>query len=882
MASHIVGGEFEIIHQTGYTYRVNLILYFDLKNGNPQANDPSVMARIFRKRDNAFMMDVFLPRVSQTPVDYTQPECSNGEVVTDKIVYTTTINLPPTQFNDPEGYYISWERCCRNYSITNIKSKDPAVSSDFAGQTFYLEFPPVVKNGEQFINSTPRLFPPLNDYGCPRKPYYVDFAGTDDDGDSLVYSLVTPLNTKSADAIPPGGPRPSPYPNVQWQSPFGPANVMGGMPDLKISEDGFITVTPQFQGLYVFAVKCEEFRGGEKIGEVRRDFQMLVVDVCPQAEPPQILGKKLTDANFSHDNTMSVSYANTVSDEDRCIQVQVSDPDASKQDDNFIEKVKIRAIPLNFKKKDVTGVLPDVTNATLVNGSTVTFDVCFPDCPFIDGPYQIGIVAYDDACSLPLSDTLKVTVNVEPPDNNNPYFITPDVTAAIQEGSGTHTWDIKARDGDNNPLILGVIPVGFQLEDAGMTFTIVQQEDGLVDATLEWDPLCNVYDFTQQTDFQIQVIVEDQDYCNFSHPALMTLNLHINLPSNADPIIYSEDLSPDKQARRIDGITKKVFETLTFTVVGEDLDNDFLVLDVQGKGFNISNYTMTFPQATGNGQVESTFSWTIGCADNLNLATKDEFELQFIVIDNQNYCRFFKADTLDVVIKIEPPDNLKPELLITSLNQQHALTDGTMTAHIGEQINLGLFGSDGDTQPDQDFIRIELIEATGDTQPEGYVFAPGEGIGTAQTTFSWNPECSIFSNGDYENNYSFVFRIFDNRCYNAMGDTIQVDMVISDVDEGGEEFIPPNFISPDGNGVNEFFAMVKYVEETGEFIDILPSDNCQGHFESIRIYNRWGRQVFESQQRDFRWIPHNEASGVYYYLLRFSNKEYRGSVTIRF
>ena len=54
-------------------------------------------------------------------------------------------------------------------------------------------FPRSLKTDNHFINSSPRLFPPLNDYACPRKPYYVDFAGVDDDGDSLVYSLVTPL-----------------------------------------------------------------------------------------------------------------------------------------------------------------------------------------------------------------------------------------------------------------------------------------------------------------------------------------------------------------------------------------------------------------------------------------------------------------------------------------------------------------------------------------------------------------------------------------------------------------------------------------------------------------------------------------------------------------
>jgi len=180
-ASHIVGGEFEILHVSGNTYRINLILYFDELNGLVGARDPDVRARIFRKRDNLVIQDeVFLPLISQTPVSYTQPECSRGELVTTKLVYSSTFNLPDNVYNDPEGYYIAWERCCRNYTITNVQSNDP-LFGQYAGQTFYLEFPPVVKNGQPFINSTPRLFPPLNDFACPNRLYYVDFAGVDDD-----------------------------------------------------------------------------------------------------------------------------------------------------------------------------------------------------------------------------------------------------------------------------------------------------------------------------------------------------------------------------------------------------------------------------------------------------------------------------------------------------------------------------------------------------------------------------------------------------------------------------------------------------------------------------------------------------------------------------
>ena len=412
MASHIVGGEFEVIHISGNSYRINLILYFDKLNGSPGARDNNIVAAIYRKRDNQFMQNVSFDNPSETNVSYTQPECSRGEIVTSRLVYSTQLVLSDNRYNDPQGYYIIWERCCRNYAITNIYSENPDVSSRAAGQTFYLEFPPVVKNGQPFYNSSPRLFPPLNDYACPRKPYYVDFAGVDDDGDSLVYSLVTPLTTHSIVALPPL--QPAPYPLVTWRNPFSLENVLNGDPDLAISTDGFLTATPSQQGLYVFAVKCDEYREGVKIGEVRRDFQMLVVDVCPRAEAPQILGKKLADGTFGFDEDMQVTFGSAVADSLRCIEVEVSDPDASKQDDNFTENVKIKAVALGFRE-NVNEILPEITDATLVNGSKIKFKVCFEKCPYKPGPFVVGIIAYDDACSLPLSDTLRVTVNITPP-----------------------------------------------------------------------------------------------------------------------------------------------------------------------------------------------------------------------------------------------------------------------------------------------------------------------------------------------------------------------------------------------------------------------------------------------------------------------------------
>ena len=128
-------------------------MYFDAANGNPGAIDYSLTVSIFSKRTNIRIMDVVLQRINISRVEYFQPDCSTGEVVTDRIFYTKDFILDPEIFNDAMGYYIVWQRCCRNYSIPNINSEPPEGRT--AGQTFYLEIPPVVdEDGNPFINSS--------------------------------------------------------------------------------------------------------------------------------------------------------------------------------------------------------------------------------------------------------------------------------------------------------------------------------------------------------------------------------------------------------------------------------------------------------------------------------------------------------------------------------------------------------------------------------------------------------------------------------------------------------------------------------------------------------------------------------------------------------
>ncbi len=881
MASHIVGGEFELIHLTGNKYRVNLILYFDDINGNPGAQDPSVTARIYRKRDNMVMQDVFMPLMQTTNVSYTQPECTIGQLKTRKLVYTTEITLSGDKYSDPAGYYIVWERCCRNYQITNIYSENTqAGGTKYAGQTFYLEFPPVVKNGVPFYNSSPRLFPPLSDYACPRRFYYVDFAGVDDDGDSLVYSLVSPLNTKNAEAIPASGPRPQPYPSVTFRPGFSMEGIVGGEPDLAITREGLLTVTPSAQGLFVFAVRCEEFRNEVKIGEVRRDFQMLVLDACPVAEPPVITGKKLSDVTTFRDK-MNITFSNQVTDSDRCIQVTVSDPDASKIEDNFTEKVKLRVVTFGFKK-DMSTILPAVSEATLTQGSTKTFDICFDECPPNEsGIFQVGIIAMDDACSLPLSDTLRLTVNVQPPTNVKPKFELPlaEVTTDNLTEGDKEIYRIKAVDGNNDQMIISIIPEGFNMGNVGMNVNQIENRKGLYEADLVWDTRCDVYDFREKTNFQLRFLVQDEDACAYSGSDTVSFNLSVKLPGNADPVI-STDLQPDQIVNGVYMLERKLFGKLDFNVTGADFtDNDLLVLTGRGVGFDMNAVAATFPSKTGNTTITSPFDWNLIC-EKINLTSKSEFDFQFVVKDDANKCRLYKADTLNVKLKVLPPDNEKPTLAVVNMNPDLDFENNFQEVVLGQQISLALTATDPNLAP-MDLVRIDLIDAKGDNEPEGYVFASATGTGSVQTTFSWLPDCSIFRNGDYENNYTFKFRALDSRCNTSKADTLTVDFRISDIVNDLDAFIPPNFISANGDGYNEYFAMLRENTETGELENILPFDNCEGRFVSISIYNRWGNEVFSSNNRDFQWRPVNQAAGVYFYTLVFSNREYKGSITVR-
>jgi len=881
-ASHIVGGEFELLHLSDFQYRLNMLLYFDEINGNPGAKDPTVTVHIWRKSDNSLMRSVTLQMSEDSFVPYSNSDCDDGQLVTSRLVYTTVLTLSGDTYDDPDGYYVSWERCCRNYNITNIRSDDPGLGSGIAaGQTFYLEFPPVMRNGVQFVNSTPKLFPPLRDYGCVDKFYFVDFGGVDDDGDSLAYSLVTPYSTIEPSAIP-ANPNPQPYPDVVWEDGFGINNIMDGIPDLAISTDGLLTVTPKSKGLYVFAVKCEEFREGEKIGEMRRDFQMLVVGNCINSSP-EIRAREVGESDFYDEGNV---LAFSSGDDDKCIEILVTDQPVGG---DLEENVTVRAIPINFDAELEDIEINFDENVPLTSElDTARFTVCFPDCPYTrNGIYKIGIIGYDDACPQPALDTVEVTLNVPPPPNENAYYANSKgaskfskITRVVEESAGgSLTIPINAFDDDNDELTLSIEPLGFNLEPVGMSFTDPVFSAGEVHTTFSWNFDCNAEDLDLSSGrdvssgnlirkaFDILLTAEDLDFCEWEDPQTLLMTMIIEFPNQTKPRVYRQGQpSVDELS-----ITHMVDNTLVIPIKADDADGDQVLLQGFGTDFTFGQLGASFENKQGGGVPGVISDFVLPADCQFDLSEINSFNAIFIVED-QDACQLTNLDTLSLQVNLVPPINTDLQLQFESLNELE-LENDTLSLTIGESIESQFSAVDFEN----DSLSLILNEVLPDVN--GYEFNDVFTRGQVVAPFDWVPDCSTLK-GESKVHYNFQFILSDNNCYSPKGDTVQFVVEINDIKVGQTDIKLPNFFSPDEfDDVNEFFGPYRQKSaESDELVNVLPIDNCAGQFQGVSVYNRWGRTVFESTSRDFKWFGESEPPGVYFYHVKYTNKDYKGWV----
>lgn len=619
-ATHIVGGEIElevVKGQANATHRVSLNLYFDAINGNPQAEDLNIVLSFFRKRDNALMGEASLPRVSNSLIPYTSPACARGDLQTRLIRYSTLIVMDPDAFNDPQGYYIVWERCCRNNTITNIQ--DPGG----AGSVFYLEFPAQRRNGQLFENNSPKFQPIRADYICVNQPFSFDFGGTDADSDSLSYELAVPLNGFSSRAVPnPRAVGSSNYPVVRWGAGYGLSNVIPGNIPLRINpRTGMLTVNANQLGLYVFSVLVKEYRNKVKIGELRRDFQLKVID-CQLNDPPKVSLREAGKTSFYVEGqTIRIQES-----QNRCLNLLITDLNPN-------QRVSLNIRSNAFKTSEVS-ITP--RSAILRNNSdTLRAQLCFGNCVESIAGKEIlfDVIATDDGCPLPKYDTLPVRVIIDPRPNARPTTATdlPNGQATIQIGS-TIRFNAISNDSDSDSLRLEARGRGFSLATTNMSFTPASGK-GNIRQPFSWTPTCSDVGKNFVLDF-----ITSENRCGIIRRDSVPVRLSVQPRPSQQPTV-----STSLTSTSIDLIVGN--GSIKFDVLAQDPDNDPIQLYAVGRGFDLSKYGIVFPNKSGIGRIVAPFEWTPDCGV---LGGKFDQNLTIDFITEDNSCSPMRFDTVSV------------------------------------------------------------------------------------------------------------------------------------------------------------------------------------------------------------------------------------------
>ncbi|OUJ74517.1 gliding motility-associated C-terminal domain-containing protein [Hymenobacter crusticola] len=596
-ATHIVGGELDLQYKSGSTYTLTLNLYFDAVNGSAGALDNELTASVFEKTTNKRMFNVSLPLVNNSFVSYTNPACTRNDLSTRRLVYTRDVQLPAATYINPTGYYVAVERCCRNNVIGNIANPGGA------GQTFYLEFPAVVRNGKAFVNSTPRIFPPLSDYACRGELFYYNFGGQDVDGDSLVYELVTPLNGHSSSGnSKPSQAEPVPYDPITWLSGRSEQNQIPGTPTLSIGRTtGRLEVRPTQLGLFVFGIKCSEYRNKEKIGEVRRDFQLKVIPCSTNADPTvQVIMPNTRNTYQPGRDTLKLQAGSN-----RCINLRFTDPDPASN-------LTMSLSPVNF-----TGVLPTFTTVRgMVHApgapDTLVSQLCFPTCFDTKGKvYLLDVIVADDGCSLPKRDTVRVAFTSKPDPNSGPTLTTTaDPTTPLRVRLGDLvTFDVIGNDPDNDPITLAMAGRDFTPANIGAQFTVTPGTNPSR-ARFSWRVDCaavaagkTLYEF---------VFTATATPCTERQVTTLVVPMQIEYV-NAPPVLASTLPPIDLATNTVSVVRRPLGSTYEATLTGLDSDQDALVLAATGNGFDLAEVGMSFVPVNGKGQATATFRWDPSC-----------------------------------------------------------------------------------------------------------------------------------------------------------------------------------------------------------------------------------------------------------------------------
>lgn len=290
-AAHIRGGELYYKYvssgSSGNTsiYTVTLKLYIDCGQNNEGQLDDEITLNVFYKETRIRYGSVIT--AGMTKEEFIRYDPNSNPCITNPPrdvcyrlrYYTVNIELP----NDPMGYVISFQRCCRIEGIKNMRPN----SNDF-GATYSCEIPGTSALADAVKNSSP-LFTTNDAVAvCVGSGFDFDFSAIDPDGDSLSYQFCNAYtgggpsrgdNCLTCPVPIPGAP--PPYSSVNYSTGYSESAPMG--PNVTINQStGIVTgIAPNTIGQFVVTACVSEYRRGVRINTHRKDIHIKVSDCAP-------------------------------------------------------------------------------------------------------------------------------------------------------------------------------------------------------------------------------------------------------------------------------------------------------------------------------------------------------------------------------------------------------------------------------------------------------------------------------------------------------------------------------------------------------------------------------------------------------------------------
>lgn len=293
-ASHAMGADLTYTCLGGNTYRVRLSFYRDCIGINaPNSVYINVTSASCGQNLGVTCNPIPGTGVQVTPLCPSALSTCNGGTFTgiQEWVYEGVITLP-MQCTD---WRFSYDLCCRNAAINTITN--PGTS------TFHIYA--TLNNTISPCNTSPVFSNKPVPFACLGQQLCFNHGAFDADGDSLVYELITPLQTATG--------------TVNYIPPYSATNPLNSSPAVQFNTaSGDICMIPQQLQVTVMAVLVKEYRNGILIGTVERDIQVTVIS-CNNQLPT------LTGINGTNQFTATIC-----ANQPYCFNIYSNDADAGQ------------------------------------------------------------------------------------------------------------------------------------------------------------------------------------------------------------------------------------------------------------------------------------------------------------------------------------------------------------------------------------------------------------------------------------------------------------------------------------------------------------------------------------------------------------------------